>query len=218
MLERFEKLKLKDKYNSCVMENKKCLSLLEQYNVEREEIVKEFNNLKAAKLKDAKRYNLEIEAISREYSQVMSERDSVHKEMEAMQEQLSKAQDRLKKFTRESTLIGSNNNILNLSSFGANMSTNYNENLNDLINNTINNSQRQQKCNSLLYESNMGSMDQALEIDSLKQQLNLIMRQRDEAIIQVIEFFSHFFVVNSNKKKCLISDTRTASSARSHFG
>ena len=203
-LERFDKLKLKDKYNSCVMENKKCLSLLEQYNVEREEIVKEFNSLKAAKLKEAKRYNLEIEAISREYSQVMSERDSVHKEMEAMQEQLSKAQDRLKKYTRESTLIGSNNNILNMSSFGANMSTNYNENLNDLINNTINNSQRQQKCNSLLYESNMGSMDQALEIDSLKQQLNLIMRQRDEAIIQVIDFFfSYFFIWSTQIKQIL---------------
>lgn len=66
--------------------------MLEQYNVEREEIVKEYNTLKNAKIKDNKRFNLEIEAISREYSQVMSERDSVHKEMEALQEQLSKAQ------------------------------------------------------------------------------------------------------------------------------
>jgi hypothetical protein len=95
-LEHFEKSKLKDKYNMCILENKKCLSLLEQYNMEREEIMKEYNNLKNAKLKDNKRFNMEIEAISREYSQVMSERDSVHKEMEAMQEQLSKAQVRSK--------------------------------------------------------------------------------------------------------------------------
>lgn len=90
--ERFEKLKIKEKYNNTILENKKCLNLLEQYNVEREEIVKEYNILKNAKIKDNKRFNLEIEAISREYSQVMSERDSVHKEMEALQEQLSKAQ------------------------------------------------------------------------------------------------------------------------------
>jgi len=94
-LERFEKNKVKEKYNMCILENKKCLSLLEQYNMEREDIMKEYNNLKNAKLKDNKRFNIEIEAISREYSQVMSERDSVHKEMEAMQEQLSKAQVRI---------------------------------------------------------------------------------------------------------------------------
>ena len=132
--ERFEKIKLRDKYNACIMENKKCLNLLEQYNVEREEILKEFNSLKNSKIKDNKRFNQELEAISREYSQVMSERDSVHKEMEAMTEQLSKAQERIKKYQRESTVYSSANNLVNISNFGANLAAN-NETLYELINN-----------------------------------------------------------------------------------
>lgn len=132
--ERFEKMKLREKYNACIMENKKCLNLLEQYNIEREEILKEFNSLKNAKIKDNKRFSQELEAISREYSQVMSERDSVHKEMEAMSEQLSKAQERIKKYQRESTIYSSANNLLNMSNFGANLSAN-NDTLNELINN-----------------------------------------------------------------------------------
>lgn len=147
--ERFEKMKLRDKYNDCIMENKKCLNLLEQYNMEREEILKEFNSLKNAKIKDNKRFNHELEAISREYSQVMSERDSVHKEMEAMAEQLSKAQERIKKYQRESTVYSSANNLLNMSNFGANLSAN-NDTLNELINNVNfnNNSNLQNNINS----------------------------------------------------------------------
>lgn len=58
------------------------------------------------------------------------------------------------------------------------------------MNNTVNNSHlsnRQQKCNSVIYDrNNLGLMDQSLEIDALKQQLSLMTRQRDEAVNQVI--------------------------------
>ena len=187
--ERDENEKLKSKYNTLCIENRKLLSFLEQYHFERDEIVKEYNKLKTAKVKEAKKAKVEIEAISREYSQIMSERDSVHKEMEALQEQLSKSQDRLKKYARESICFPSGANVeVNSTNYGTltTMSNTVTENLTDLSNEL---SHRQHnKINSGIYGFNMtgiGSMDEALEIDSLKHQLNIITKQRDEAIIQV---------------------------------
>ena len=57
------------------------------------------NNLIASKLKlqhEFKRSKVELDALHREYSQIMSERDSVHKEIEALQEQLCKEKDKFK--------------------------------------------------------------------------------------------------------------------------
>lgn len=61
---------------------------------------------------------------------------------------------------------------------------------NNNSNNNACNSGNKQKCNSGMFDyngnnNNMSSMDESLEIDSLKQQVSLLTRQRDEAIIQV---------------------------------
>ncbi len=201
--ERNEKNRLKIRLNNVIQENKNKSSLITQFEIERNELISELNNLRSLKIKETKRLNAELDAVSREYSQVMSERDMVHKEMEALQEQLSKAQDRLKKYARESVVLASTNtqqhyhnesvhnyNDLNLTNL-CNMSineTNVNANLNVGPLNEMNTStSRQQKVNSLIYGYS-SVMDESLEIDSLRQQINMLTRQRDDAVNQVDYF------------------------------
>jgi chromosome segregation ATPase len=64
-----------------------------------ESLNRDMNGLVQARLKlhsESKRYRYEYEELKAEYTQVMSERDCVHKEIEALQEQLCKEKDRFK--------------------------------------------------------------------------------------------------------------------------
>lgn len=159
--------------------------------------------MRSQKIKESKRLNAELDAVSREYSQVMSERDMVHKEMEALQEQLSKAQDRVKKFARDSVILAGGGGGVTLTNHNDSVH-NYNDlNLTGLCSMSMNNdattaaaaaanvhnemntsTSRHHKVNSLMmgYSS---IMDESLEIDSLRQQINMLTRQRDDAVNQV---------------------------------
>jgi hypothetical protein len=111
----------------------------------------------------------------------MSERDMVHKEMEALQEQLSKSQDRLKKYARESVAFSAG------AGAGGGSIYNYNDlNLTmDVLDTTSVYSPRQNnKVNSIMFGYS-SLMDDSLEIDSLRQQINVLKRQRDDALNQV---------------------------------
>lgn len=96
------------KYLQVKFELKDTQSQLKHVQSDKDDLLKELNNLIASKLKlqnEIKRYKSDYEAIHKEYTQVMSERDLVHKEIEALQEQLCKEKDKIKYLTSNCTEI-----------------------------------------------------------------------------------------------------------------
>jgi chromosome segregation ATPase len=96
------------KYLQVNFQLKDTQSQLKHAQTDKEDLLKELNNLIASKLKlqnEVKRYKVDYEAIHKEYTQIMSERDLVHKEIEALQEQLCKEKDKIKSLTSNCTEI-----------------------------------------------------------------------------------------------------------------
>lgn len=135
-------------------ENQKLAIMVKNVSKEKEELKMEL----AKRLKELQKIRHKCDVVSAEYMQIMSERDVVHKEIEALQEKLSKYEEEKRRnetFDAASKVKFYESKFLN----GQNRS-------------------------SVLSEK----LDSLEMIDALKYQLDSVSKQRDEAISQVFYY------------------------------
>ncbi|CAF0857670.1 unnamed protein product [Brachionus calyciflorus] len=148
-LERMEKEKYKVSLKKFLYEKQELLDILKKCQSERDTYKLDLDTLKQIHIKELRRSKAEIDSLTKEYCQVMSERDNVHKEIEALHEKLNKSQDKVKELNRTSSFNNTENNN------------------NTILNTTI--------------------LDD-LQIDTLKRQLKIVLKQRDDLLAQNEEF------------------------------
>jgi len=148
--ERMEKEKL-------MLENQRLIAIIKNCMNEKEDLNKEL----AKKNKEIIKTKNKCDTISSEFMQVMSERDVVHKEIEALQEKLAKyEEEKLKNESYENKVKFYETKFLNNPNFSN---------------------------KSMLLNEKLDSLEM---IESLRQQLNFVSKQRDDAISQVSYFNS----------------------------
>ncbi|RNA23979.1 hypothetical protein BpHYR1_015734 [Brachionus plicatilis] len=94
--EKTEREKYKVSLKKLFVEKQELMEILKKCQSERDTFRFELESLKQMHVKELRRSKAELEALTKEYCQIMSERDNVHKEIEALQEKLNKSQDKVK--------------------------------------------------------------------------------------------------------------------------
>jgi hypothetical protein len=94
--EKLKNAKIAALYKKYMIKNKEILHLLKHCQSERNELHNMLKHMKASRANESKKAKHEIDEMSAEYSKIMSERDFVLKEIEALQEKLAKTQDMFK--------------------------------------------------------------------------------------------------------------------------
>lgn len=94
--EKLKNAKIAALYKKYMVKNKEIMRLLKHCQSERNELHNMLKHMKASRANESKKAKHEIDEMSAEYSKIMSERDFVLKEIEALQEKLAKTQDMFK--------------------------------------------------------------------------------------------------------------------------
>lgn len=185
--EKNEKEKYKLNCKKTYYEKVETLNMLKKCQNERDLARAELDSVKQMRLKENKRAKAEIDAVTREYCQIMSEKDIVHKEMEALQEKLNKSQDKVKQlnsavgcFNSSSNYIDLHNNSNDLNATRISFCLNQENLMNKSRTNKMGVNESSLNSNSILDD---------LQIDTLKNQLKIVIKQRDEAYSQVCFIF-----------------------------
>lgn len=76
-----------------ISQRKELVRLLKQTEEKRDAVRKEFAAFREYKYREIRRINEELDAVNKEYYQVMSERDSMHKDMQALEEKMLKIEE-----------------------------------------------------------------------------------------------------------------------------
>lgn len=108
--ERTEREKYKINLKKIYFEKQELMEILKKCQSERDIFRSDLDSLKQIHVKELRRSKAELESLTREYCQIMSERDNVHKEIEALQEKLNKSQDKVKQLNQTNSF---NNTDLN---------------------------------------------------------------------------------------------------------
>lgn len=117
--ERNEREKYKFSLKKFYFEKQELMQILKKCQSERDEFKVDLDSLKQIHIKELRRSKAELEALSKEYCQVMSERDNVHKEIEALQEKLNKSQDQVKQLNHTNSFNNADLNSTKYSNVNA---------------------------------------------------------------------------------------------------
>lgn len=91
--ERSRNCRIKKYSKKLFVQNHQLLSHLRQLQDRRDEIKSEYTAYRDYKSKEIRRLRDELDAISKEYYQVMSERDTMNKDMQALEEKIIKIEE-----------------------------------------------------------------------------------------------------------------------------
>ena len=143
------------------IENQRLVIMIKNLVKDKDDLVKEH----AKKNKEIQKIKNKCDVISSEYMQIMSERDIVHKEIEALQEKLSKF--------KEEKLKSETFDVADKMKF---------------YENKFMHSNTTQSNRSAMLNEKLDSLEM---IEALKHQLNMISKQRDDALSQVFYYKIH---------------------------
>lgn len=174
--ERENSKKLREMLKASLYEKNEVFVLLKKCQAERDQMGCELTTQVQIRDKEYRKLKSQLDHFRGEYQLVMSERDMVHKEIEALQEKLIKTESQLKQLTTSGG--GGGGGSTSSAAFNTSRMSELNTRFSATMNNSILN--EMDKLNETLEE---------LEIDSLKNQLKLVSKQRDEALIKIDELY-----------------------------
>ena len=166
--EKQETERLRERLKSSLYEKNEVFALLKRCQQERDRVSGELREQKHGRDRELRRCCAQLEHVSKEYQQVMSERDTVHKEIEALLEKLAKTEAQLRAASGGGVASSS---TVTSARYSMAFSDHHHQHHN-----------QQQHMNDRLSET----LDE-LEIDSLKNQLRLVTRQKDDALVRIEE-------------------------------
>jgi hypothetical protein len=181
--------KMRDALKECLYEKNQVFALLKKCQTERDQLSVELANYHQLRDRELRKCKAQLEHVSKEYQQVMSERDTVHKEIEALQEKLTKTEGQLKQLSSSSNT----SRLANSASLAAVVPHSIYNTSNVVEHHNLTNTNRFSILtqNSMFTDNFISNNDrlnetlEELEIDCLKNQLRQVAKQRDDALIKV---------------------------------